>query len=312
MPAARQRVVRWFADHGVPGAAVELGVAAQDWTGVAAILVGADGVPELMAGTADEVLREAAERPQVQAAEPLLRAALALARGDLLAAEGAFASAPPARAEDSSARTLAVAFLQLGIARLSGRPVLDADLVARTRGLLAGPAGPAPDVALGLSVVLDALVGAVDATAGRHGSAAAALTRGADRPGAKCHPSRADCAGQLALLEAHRGNLAEATRRAEAALAIASSEVQAGAAHAHVALASVHADRGELPEAVAELALTAPASPGAPEPWLFLARQLVEARILIASGRADEALGRRRRGRPCSTAESSPPGCRAR
>ncbi len=117
------------------------------------------------------------------------------------------------------------------------------------------------------------------------------LTRGADRPRiGNSQPASADCAGQLALIEAHRGNLREAARRASSVLAEASEEQRAGVAHAQIAMAWVHADRGELPQARAQLERIKSTLPGAREPWLVIARHLVEARLLIASGRPDEAM----------------------
>ena len=55
-------------------------------------------------------------------------------------------------------------------------------------------------------------------------------------------------------------------------------------------MAWVHTDRGELPQARAQLERVKSTLPGAREPWLVIARHLVEARLLIASGRPDEAM----------------------
>ena len=99
-----------------------------------------------------------------------------------------------------------------------------------------------------LAVALDAFAGALEVATGSLGQAVITLTRGADRPRiGNSQLASADCAGQLALLEAHRGNLREAARRASTVLAEASEEQRAGVAHAQIAMAWVHADRGELP-----------------------------------------------------------------
>ena len=90
--AAHERVVRWFADHGELDAAVELGLAAQDWAVAASILVEAHAVPRIVAGTASELVGRAVALPQVQGVEPLLQTAFALARDDLIAAEVTFGS----------------------------------------------------------------------------------------------------------------------------------------------------------------------------------------------------------------------------
>jgi LuxR family maltose regulon positive regulatory protein len=287
--AARRRVVAWFADNGAVDAAVELSEATQDWPGVASVLVQAHAVPRLMVGKADGVVTRAAERAEVQAAEPLVRAAVAVARGDLLAADSALAKALTATRSDSPAHLVAVAFLQLGTARLAGRPLPDADMVLRTRGLLAQSDLNPSDGVGELSVVLDAVAGAVRVMTGELEQATVNLTRGAAHLSSGSHPSALDCAGQLALLDAYRGNLGAAARRATAVLSAAGSK-HAGVAHAHVALAWVHSERGEHPQAVARLARVESAGDGAREPWPSLAGQVVEARTLVDSGRPDEAL----------------------
>ena len=288
--AAYERVVRWFADHGELDAAVELGLAAHDWAVAASILVQAHAVPRIVAGTAHEVVLRAAALPQVQAVEPLLQTAFALARDDLIAAEVTFASRVSRREQVSSAELIATAFLHLGIARLSGRPLADPGLVPRTRGLLAQAS--VSDPGLGdLAVILDAFTGALEVPTGNLNQAVITLSRGANAPRiGNSQLASADCAGQLALIEAYRGNLREAARRAASVLAVASVEQRGGVAHAHTAMAWVHTDRGELPQARAHLDRVKSTFPGAREPWLAIAGHLVEARLLIASARPDEAM----------------------
>ena len=250
----------------------------------------AHAVPRIVAGTASELVGRAAALPQVQAVEPLLQAAFAVARDDLIAAEVTFGSRVSRRKPVSQAQLIASAFLSLGIARLSGRPLSDPGLVPRTRGLVAQAS--VSDPGLGdLAVVMDAFAGAVEVPTGNLNQAVITLTRGADRPRiGNSQLASADCAGQLALIEAHRGNLREAARRASSVLVEASEEQRAGVAHAQVAMAWVHTDRGELPQARAQLERVKSTLPGAREPWLVIARHIVEARLLIASGRPDEAM----------------------
>ena len=212
--AAHERVVRWFADHGELDAAVELCLAAHDWAVAASLLVEAHAVPRIVAGTASELVGRAAALPQVQGVEPLLQTAFALARDDLVAAEVTFGSRVSRRRPVSSAQLIATAFLGLGIARLAGRPLADPGLVRRTRGLVAQAS--VSDPGLGdLAVALDGFAGALEVATGSLGQAVITLTRGADRPRiGNSQPASADCAGQLALIEAYRGNLREAARRA--------------------------------------------------------------------------------------------------
>ncbi|HEX5086281.1 MAG TPA: LuxR C-terminal-related transcriptional regulator [Nocardioides sp.] len=287
--ASRRRVASWLTDHGAAGAAVELGAATQDWPAVATTLVRAHVVPRLMAGTADDVFTRAAERSEVQAAEPLVHAAVAVARRDLPVAESALAKALAVETPQWPAHLLAVAFLQLAIARLSGRSVPDAGLVPRARALLAlcDLAPPAGDAG-GLSVELDALAGAVCVATGELEQAAAHLARGAAQLSSG-DDAALDCAGQLALLDACRGNLDASTRRAASVLSAAADPLQAGVAHAQVALAWVHSERCESAEAMGWLARVERTAVGPLEPWLWLAAQVVEARTLIDSGRPDEA-----------------------
>jgi LuxR family maltose regulon positive regulatory protein len=286
----RERVVGWLADNGAVDAAVELSVVAQEWRDAAEVLVQANIVPQLVAGIADEGLRGTAERPEVQVAEPLIRASVAVARGDLLGAESALAVSSAHPELSTSAHALGVDFVLLGTARMSGRPLDDVALAQRARRQLAHADPSTAETVAKLSVVLDAYSGAVDLMAGRVEQAAVALKRGADDRPIASRSSSADCAGQLALLEAYRGNLTEATRRATAAFSIGTGEGHSGVAHAHVAIAWVHVERGELSEAEGRLARAAMSLPEVLEPWPHLAVLMVKARLLIASGRADEAL----------------------
>ena len=163
-------------------------------------------------------------------------------------------------------------------------------LVSRLRGLLAQASVVDPGLGA-LAVALDAFAGAVETSTGRIDQAVVTLTRGADRPPiGHSHLASADCAGQLALIDAYRGNLCAAVYRASSVLAAASGEPWPGVAHSELALAWVHADRGELAEARARLERVVSTLPGAGDRWPLLARQLVEARLLIASERADEAM----------------------
>ena len=191
----------------------------------------------------------------------------------------------------SPAQLIATAFLHLGIARLSGRPLADPGLVPRTRGLLAQAS--VSDPSLGdLAVILDAFAGALEVPTGNLNQAVITLTRGADRPRiGNSQLASADCAGQLALIEAYRGNLREAARRASSVLAVASEEQRAGVAHAHLGDGmGAHGPRRAAPGAGAAGAQSRARVPGAREPWLVIARHLVEARLLIASARPDEAM----------------------
>ena len=281
--AGHHKLARWYAGHGAPRTAVELCLAVRDWGRAAAVLVESHFVPQLVAFTADDTVVRAACRPELQAAEPLLLAAVALRRRDALAAELALTEAMSERSP-TSARRLACAFVQLGIARLEGRAPADAGLIASSRSLVAESAVEAVVALSELSASLDGFAGAVEVSTGDVESALVTLSRGAER-------SSTDCVGQLAVLEAHRGDLRAAERHARLALREGSADAGAGAAHAAVALAWVSVDRGALDVAQAFLD-DAVAGPWASEPWLLVVHEVVRARLLIASGRPDEATRR--------------------
>ena len=187
------------------------------------------------------------------------------------------------RSTTSAARRLACAFVQLGIARLAGQAPEDADLIARSRGLLAESAVAAADGPRRTSSArLDAFAGAVEVSTGDLESALVTLSRGAER-------SSSDCAGQLAVLEAYRGDLGPRSGTRGSSSGMGRLGTPAGVAHARVALAWVSVDRGALREAQAFLD-EAHAGPRASEPWLRVVHEVVRARLLIASGRPDEAI----------------------
>ena len=287
--AAHAALVRLLADTGQVDAAVVLCLATRDWPEVASILVQSHAVPRLVAGTADPAVRRAAQLSAVQATEPLLHAAVAMSRHDLGAAELAMAAYVPGAAP-GPARALAAAFVRLGLARFSGRRLADPDLVTRARHLLAEASVADHADLADLAVCLDALTGALELTQGRLDRAIVSLTWGADLVGGGGHRAALDCAGQLAVLEAHLGNLDQAVQRAERVLIAADGEHLAGVTHAHLALAWVHVERGQLAEAQIRLERAKERSMPGGEPWLQGVLRVVEARALILSGRPDEAI----------------------
>ena len=288
---AHAGLVRWLAGHDEPEAAVELCLAAGDWPLAAALLVESHAVPRLVSGTADPWVRRATARAEVKAAEPLLNAAVILARRDLLAAQVAVTAATcdPGPRE---ARALAGAFLELGLARFSGRPVQDLELLPRARQLLAQASVVDRADLVDLAACLDAFAGAVELASGEVDPAIVTLTRGADLVGlgGGARQASLDCAGQLALLEAYLGDLDLATRRAGGVLQEAAGEPLAGVAHAHVAMAWVLAERGQSAEAQVRLELARDRSAPSKEPWLAVTTRLVEARLMTTRGRPDEAI----------------------
>lgn len=176
---------------------------------------------------------------------------------------------------------------ELEVARLRGESTAGLELAARAEELLAGP--PIGE----LSVVLDAHIGALEVNRGRLEAAASRLAHGAQGPVADQSHRAAlvDCAGQLALIEAYRGNLELATRYAGAAHEDA-IDGATGAEHVLLADLWLHLERGHAARA-RELCDRLPhALPGAREPWLVTAGVIAEARLLTSEGRPDAALCR--------------------
>ena len=102
----------------------------------------------------------------------------------------------------------------------------------------------------------------------------------------------ADCAGQLALIEAFRGNLELATRHGDVARASQGHGRLTGIGGEHALLASawVHLERGHDAEARELIERLPHTLPGTREPWLVTARLVAEARLLTVEGRPDSAL----------------------
>lgn len=163
---------------------------------------------------------------------------------------------------------------------------------------------PAIDARLGSAYVVD----------GRLHDAVRCYTRGADAR--EPSPGRDGCRARLALVEAFRGDLRRASDHADLVLG---STFDTGRVEAYLAKAWVHLERAELVEcrrhldlaidtASGSAASTDPAGPNPlrpdpldPDPsgpddskpdvtsWLFTCRQLVEARLLTATGQPDAA-----------------------
>ena len=227
--------------------------------------------------------------------ERVLLAALALARGDADAADVVLApvSDLPADGHDAPlAHRLSVAFAQLGVARLRGATAHGEALAHDTRLLL----GQLPIVQLdhlpGLVVMLDAHVGSLLVCAGRLDEATRVLTRGADsaadsRAG---RAARADCLGQLALVEAVRGDLRGADRDARLVLESAVDAAPAGFVQAHLAHAWVHIAQGDAEAARHSLDEVAGVGPGTHEPWVVTAHAVARARLLVDDGQPEAAV----------------------
>ncbi|HEY5419709.1 MAG TPA: LuxR C-terminal-related transcriptional regulator, partial [Marmoricola sp.] len=142
-----------------------------------------------------------------------------------------------------------------------------------------------------LPVLLDAHLGSLQLLSGGLQEAAHTLARGAAASGVpdEC-AARADCEGQLALLEAFRGNLRRAVVHADRVLELAGDAGRAGVTHAHLAHAWVHLEGDELEQAHERLELAGVVPGGDWEPWLVASSLLARARLLAAEGEPEASL----------------------
>ena len=252
-------------------------------------------VLRILAGSAGAAPEGPVPLHVVGTGELVMLAALALARGDADGAEAVLepvATLPTAGKDTPLAHRLSVAFAQLGIARLRGDAETGEGLVTLTRGLLSALPLAQLDQFPGLSLMLDAHLGALEMSRGRSDVALRVLVRGADAAADSSagRAARADCLGQLALVEAFRGDLRDAARDAQLLLEDCSDAAPAGVVHAHLANAWVHLERGEPAEARASLARVTGVAAGTHEPWLVTSRLVAEARLSTLEGQPETAV----------------------
>jgi LuxR family maltose regulon positive regulatory protein len=254
-----RRAARWLRKNRTPAEAARQAVAGGDWQLAARIAVDELVVDQLMEPPGVEPLAEVLQRiPQDQTwSEPqplLVTAALRLATsnddsaGASLAAAGQMLDQIPPDQEIPS--RLARAVIQLGLAQRQGNlhaaEAAAADATALIGKIPADQLAARPD----MGARVQAGRGALELWAGYFDQAA--ITLGAAAAAAQNTGQRADCLGHLALLEALRGRLGRATELAAAPVAGRSNQARAdesSSCAAIVAMAYVHVERGELPEA---------------------------------------------------------------
>jgi LuxR family maltose regulon positive regulatory protein len=271
--------------------AIRQAMADGDWSRVATALVESHAVLRILAGTAGDEIVFATGIDAVGGAEPLLRAALAVTRGDVAATEAAL---DRLRADDDvlagSSHQLAVSLTRLALARLRGDWAAGIGHAARTRDLMIRLPIAQLDRLPELPSLVDAHLGSLQLTSGNLQEAARTLARGAGRTaGRRGGLARADCQGQLALLEAFRGDLRKATQHADDVLGDAADPRVPGVMHARLAKAWVALDRDELEPARRYLDCAGGVGENH-EPWLMTTRLLAEARLLTAVAQPETAL----------------------
>ena len=291
---SRRIAARWYADQGDADAGIRLAIAAKDWAWVARALVESYAVPRVIFGAAGDVVESALRVPAVWEAEPVLLAAVALSHRHAPAAEVALERTTAllsGSVRGSLADRLSLSLARLTVARLRGDCAMGNGLAEEARHLLAQlPVAQQDDA--GLSAMVAAHAGALQACGGDLDAAALTLARGAraSTGSSSSLVARADCIGQLSLVEAMRGNLRRASHHAGSVLAKDPEAGAAGVMHAHLAMALVHLDRLELVPARQRLDRAARVYATDLEPWLVVAQELAEARLLTAEGQPEAAL----------------------
>jgi LuxR family maltose regulon positive regulatory protein len=310
VPGLRRRAAGWLRVHGHLTEAARQAVQARDWELAAQMVVDELAVGRIIehqdAEPLASVLSTMPQGPEWAGPHPwLVRAALLLPTGPdeevgaaLAAAEHRLALLPPGAEVPSR---LAAATIRLDLSLRTGdlqaAKAAAAAAVATVEKLpaelLAAHPEVRPQVMAGVGLV-QFWSGGFEQAAGTLAAAAAA---------AHGTSARADCLGNLALVEALRGRL----QRAAALAAEAHAAVRADQAHggecgsrtATVARAYVHLERNELPEARRELKNADLGPQASPERLVTAVACLVAARGCLAEGRpaaAWEIVGRALRG----------------
>jgi LuxR family transcriptional regulator, maltose regulon positive regulatory protein len=290
-----RRAAHWFRRNGALAEAVRHAGQSGDWPLAAQIALDELAVGELINARGEQPLADGFRHmprgmPWTKPQPLLVAAALELsdagipAAGPLSAAERILGDLP---ADDEIPAKLAAALIRLATSRRTG------DLKAATAAAdSAERLLPAvPGALLGQHPGARAQVlggrGAVALWAGHFDEAAAALSAGiAAASGPDSAYERADCLGTLALLEVLRGRLSRAAKLAdEAAGNSAGEHLENVSPAASVALACVHLERNELPQARAQLKLADAALRVRPDQLTNAAACLVAARRALVEGR---------------------------
>ena len=290
----RRAAGRWHIDHGDRSAGLELAADLADWPGAAEALVRSLAVPGIMLGAPDEATAGVLGRIEASTTEPLIVAAGAVSAGEPEAAEAALARSvddPAAPAPALLARRLTKALIEMAIARQ--RTDADEGLrwVKECRHLVAELDPAQQRAAPEISAVVAAHESAFLMWKGDLVRAAAAV-----EPVVQAAPQSAaegvavtECAGLLGWLEALRGDLTAAVRRAAGVLTIRPADGdEVGVGYAQLATAWAHLERGELDQAGQRLDHTV--GTRTRDPWLATAQRLAAARVATLRGEPEVAV----------------------
>ncbi len=297
VPELHRRAAQWFRGQGMLAEAVHQATRAEDWDLAGRTVVDELAVGRLLEPHPDEPLADEARSMQgeeILAHPPALLVAAAMTVRDralesgsamLSAADCALDRLP---ADQQVSARFAAAQIRLTLARQRGD--LDSAKAAadEERELL----NRVPDSVLSRHPEARAQVlasrGAVDLWDGRFDSAADVLDEGAACDGAVIE--RADCLGQLALVEAIQGRLGHAAQLAATVPPDSEHAMVPGPqAAAEVAAAWAHLEHDGLDDSRIQLALADDALRARPDKLVGAVAYLVAARHSLATGRPSSA-----------------------
>ena len=313
VPELHRRAARWYRRNGSLAAAVRHAGQAGDWQFAARTVLDELAVDQLIRPRGGEQLADGFRRmrrdPKPPEPQPLLiDAAIELSRGQdddagaSLAAADSLLARLPADAEVPS--RLGAAMIRLALARRTGNLDAPAAAAAASAGAMLA-AVPGDLLAQHPEIYPQVLSGrgAAEFWSGQASAAAATFgTAAAAASGPDSLPERADCLGNLALLEALQGRLDRAAALAADATPPGDSKdgpPEAASSAAEVALACVHTERNELPAARARLKRADEALQARPDRLISATACLVAARRSLAEGHPAatmEIAGRARHG----------------
>ncbi|MDQ2873341.1 MAG: LuxR C-terminal-related transcriptional regulator [Actinomycetota bacterium] len=297
VPDLHRRAARWLRRNGTLAEAARQAKAGGDWQLASRIAIDEFAVGQLVEPHGSEplaqVLRGMPDSTGWTEPQPLLvAAALGLVNASdetvgasLSIADGMLEQIPP---DEEIPSRLARAAIRLVLAHRNGDLHAAKAAVADSATLLDGISTGQRALHAGMSAQVLAWRGSVELWSGHFDQAAATLGAAAEAvPDAY---QRTDCLGHLALLEVLRGRLSRATELAQQAIG-PDEESQAKAEHsssraALVALAYVHLERNELPEARRWLSHADEALQLCPDKLISAVACLVAARGCLAENRA--------------------------
>jgi LuxR family transcriptional regulator, maltose regulon positive regulatory protein len=302
IPNAYRQAAQWYADRGDPTIAIDLAIKGGNRAWAARALVRSLAVPQILTGAASDVVQQVVECAEFGESEPLLLASAALACSCLDIAESAIARATSELSEIPEPElpdVLSLALLDMATSTLRGDAIGGAAAVRHitelTTRLSLSERAKAPE----LSPLIDYHTAGFELLKGNVETARLTLRRGAghlpSEPDGDSSPAehriRADCAGQLAWLDAFCGELRRATRYATSVLTDRQADSsEPGVNFAHLATAWVHLERGEVEQARQRLDHALSRITDCREPLLQAAQLLTQVKMALVAGEPDSAL----------------------